>query len=369
MKIEKTILTVMFSALLTTLVACGGGGGGNGGGSPNPNVPQTPGAVDLTFGSAANLSNPSLGNFSTAVAVNSAGVAVGMADDPSDINKAARWTIVLNDTDAVEQDAQVLDGLDSTYSAAYDINDNGLVAGESADGTAIVPVVWPSGVTTATALSLLTGGINGAAYGLNASDQIVGESDDGTANLTAVFWASSTSAPTALPGLGGPKSAAYFLNDTGEAVGEAEDGAGLRHAVVWDVINGTLTATLPMLNADDTGALALSINTAGQIVGEIELADGSSRGVLWQPDGAGAYAAVDLGPNNASAINDANIIAGNFTNAGQIETAAVWDTVTPTPEASNTVAEGVLFSHAYGLNDNNLVVGVRDNLAFAAAGQ
>jgi uncharacterized membrane protein len=353
MKRCKSLWLIVLIAGTVALTACGGGGGGGGGGTT---VPDTFAA----FGTPTQLSNPSGGNFSAAVAINDGGTVVGLADAPTDINKAALWTV---DAGAVELSARVLESLDNSYSAAYAVDDAGNTVGESSNGAGIVPVIWPVGLTTASPLPLLAGP-NGAAYSINAAGAIAGEAQDANLNMVAVVWSNSAAAPGALAGLGGPSSAAYYLNDSAEAVGEAEDVNGVKQAAFWDLTTAAVTP-LPMLNATDTAGIALSINLAGEIAGEVELADGTRSAVLWRPDGGGGYTATDLGPTGAAAINNGFRIVGNAA-----DTAVVWDTRSAVISNNNLVVSAVGgVSQAYGLNDDNLVVGIRAGRAFVVAPQ
>ena len=117
-----------------------------------------------------------------------------------------------------------------------------------------------------------------------------------------------------------------------------------------------------MLNATDTAGIALSINIAGEIVGEVELADGTRTAVLWRPDGAGGYSATDLGFTSAAAMNNGSRIVGN-----DMDSASIWDSRSTVISNNNEIVVSIARSHAYGINDDDIVVGILGNTAFATA--
>ncbi len=315
------------------------------------------------FDTATGLSNPAGGDFSAAVAINEGNTIVGLADTLTDVNKGAIWTV---DAAAAESSTSiVLDSLDSNYSAAYAVNDSGTAVGESSNGADIVPVIWPAASTSPTALQPLAGGgANGSAYGINTAGQMIGEAQDANGNMVAVLWQDETTAATPLALLtGGATSSAYFVNDVPEAVGAAEDANAIQKPVFWNVNANTITE-LPLLNADDTSGIALGINAAGEIVGEVVLVDSTREAVLWRPDGAGGFTVTDLGSSSAAAINDVNRISGNVANA-----ASVWDSRSVVPATSNSLGAGFAVSQAYSMNDSNIIVGIMDGRAFAIAPQ
>jgi len=134
-------------------------------------------------------------------------------------------------------------------------------------------------------------------------------------------------------------------------VGEAETASGLKKAVYWAF--GTADAReLPLLNPGDSASVALGINFLGEIVGEVELADGSRRGVLWQPDGSGHFGVTDLGIDGASANNDGTRIVGQ--SAGR---SVVWDTRSLNMANSDPVTDGP--GRAVAVNNGDLAAGVR----------
>jgi uncharacterized membrane protein len=350
MKLLKTVITVWVSLFWITLAGCGNGGGGSASGA---------GIQALNL-----LDRPSEGDFSSAVAINDTGTVVRLSDTAKEVTQGARWTV---DATGVALIQSVLDSLDGNYSAAYAVNNGGTVVGESSSGAATVPVSWPAGSITPSPLTLPSGGgTNGAAYGINTIGQIVGEAQDVAGNTVAVMWAWPGSTAVTLPGLGGSASSAYFINDAGEAVGEAEDACGVMHPVMWRIGAGTsVVAELPMLSpGTDTGGIAFGINQAGDIVGEVELADGSRKTVLWQANAAGGFEVIETRFSSAYAVKDANRVC-----ADSFGVAFEWNPCSAaiTPCDENTASPDI--SQAFGVNENNLVVGRVGTQAFVEAPQ
>ncbi len=218
-------------------------------------------------------------------------------------------------------------------------------------------------------MPLLAPATQGAAYGISAGSQIVGELiDAGTSS--AAFWATPAAAPLNLPvPLGTSASAAYFINDNGEIVGELTDGGGT-HAALWvpnaagDYVSEPVL--LPSVNGD---SLALTINTAGNIVGEAAGSDGEMHAARWVRSATGAYTMTDLGPSDvgssAAGINDAGRIVGYVNDsAGTVSTASAWRATPPTTPF--TIDALLAFSQTYAINNAGRAVGFADGQAFVA---
>jgi uncharacterized membrane protein len=150
----------------------------------------------------------------------------------------------------------------------------------------------------------------------------------------------------------GDGSSATAVNDKNQIVGRG----GSTGAFVWQ--NGVVTAlgVLPGYS----GAQAEDINASGWIVGTSSGASGV-RGVLWTPRSTGGYnPPIDLGTlggssSEATAINDAGVIAGDSKVPGNSVSHSVYWDATRQIHDIHTVAGGESFS--WGINSLGDVVG------------
>lgn len=350
----------LFRALIATLtmmtlVACGGGGGGGGGGGePNPSFTQTP--LQAVPGSS----------FSAGVAINDGNEAVGLSDDATAVVKAAAWTVTTTGATTTSTVTRLATP-NGTYSAAYGNNDGGAIVGEMEQaGGNIVAAFWSGKAAVAAPLDTPAPATGSAAYGINTSGRIVGEL------LTSGFpvaatWANSGAVPTTLPtALGTIASSAYFINDNGEIVGELTNATGT-HAALWKPTAGVYSAAPTLLPSPDGDSLALTINTAGDIVGEAAGTDGSPHAARWVLGTGANYTLQDLGPANvassAAGINDAGRVVGHVNDAvNTVSTASAWRTTPPTTPF--TIDAALVYSQAYAINTSERTVGFADGQAF-----
>ncbi len=340
----------------------GGTGGGTGGGDDEPTVADTDFNPVVLVGLG--------GNFSAGVAINIDGLAVGLSDNGSSV-KGAKWLVTDASPTAIE--LSPLDG--NNYSAAYGVNDFGVAVGESgaigsepdaiADANTVA-VYWPSGDTLPSALStegLFAGGAS-AAFAINENGEIVGEAvNDDLGNTVAVYWASTSADPLVLNNLsGGSFSSAYFISSVGDVVGEAQNAQGQAQAAVWVPSAGggyEAPSSLNPVANNQIRSAAFGIDFNGSIVGEAELVSGL-QGVIWNTDGS-----VDstLGEDtSAQAINDVDRVVGYTAALSDSDHAAIWNAAS-IADFRNLAS---IFSQAYALNDNNEIVGMVGNQAFAA---
>lgn len=337
--------------MLMLLVACGNN---NSSGNSSKLLAGT-----LTPVALAELSPTS--TYSAAMGVNSTGKVIGVVENAG-VMKAVTW--------AVDQDKRtagapaILSPLaGNTLSAAHGLNDSGVVVGKSQLGTETVPVVWDAGATLPTPLATLAAATSGAAYSINTAGQIVGEAEVAVGGTThATFWNSKTGSVMDLGTLaGGSVSAAYGISEAGIIVGEANDSAGRFQAVMWQVnTSGTLTKgiqILPSPNLSDLNAVALDVNTAGNVLGEVELADGGIQVVVWNSTTLDITVMKNLGfDSSASAMNSAGIIAG-WNNAGGLPLAVIIDTSKPSLYQL-MLQDDATASQAYGVNDQATFTGI-----------
>jgi uncharacterized membrane protein len=375
MKQLRLLMIGLMVAAAISLAACGGGGGGGGGGAAppgggDPDPGGTPPVASLTF-NMVELAGFG-GAFSAGIAINDAGTVVGFSDDGTSV-KGAKWTVTTGITSAPGTVLEPLAG--NIYSAAYGVNSTGIAVGESGSivngspDANTVAVFWAAGATSPTALNttgLFAGGA-AAAFAINEGGEIVGEAvNDAEGNTVAVYWADSAAAPLVLGNLpGGNFSSAYFIGADGRIVGEAQNAAGQNQAVNWIPAVGVgFQAAAPLFEVpNQVGSVAYGADLNGRIVGEAELTSGVVEGVIWNADGT---VATNLGANTSvQAINDVNNIVGYTSALTGNDRATIWDGA---DIADNKILD-VIFSHAYGLNDSNQVVGFAGNQAFAAIPQ
>ncbi|MHB1400157.1 MAG: hypothetical protein ACYDAI_15245 [Trichloromonadaceae bacterium] len=205
--------------------------------------------------------------------------------------------------------------------AASDTTSPVTVVGQSDLGTpnlsaqrwSLDPALLDPQLTTET-LAPLAGNYS-AAYGVNASGLTVGESSSGP-NFVPVYWAAGSTAAVALSrtiteGVGEAQTvttfaagAAYGVNDGGQIVGEVERADGSLMAVLWQPVAGVYgePLALPELTTG-MSATAHFIGADGMVVGEAMTAAGL-RATLWQVDAAGVVqgSALNLGTFDPSHV-------------------------------------------------------------------
>lgn len=368
-------LVVLLTAASLALAGCGGGGGGGTVAAPTvtPGVDAPGGIVVAPIENnnpAPTPENPAPlpGVFALPSAINNNNQIVGAAEAVlGGLLKPAFWqvddlgaTTVAPSTLA----AVVADG----FAAAFGLNDAGVIVG--AVGTATVGVnraaVWASKDASPTQLPLLAPNRPSAAYGISPSGRIVGTAENSDLLLQAVRWEraadGSVTGPFLLPGVPvGWESEAYAINADNTIAGELIDADGISRAVFWQ-LNGTsyervdLTALPGFANAV---AFGLNSPATGQpllVVGEVsdDGVGGETHAARWSVNGA-TITAADLGNNNrgssAVAINAAGLAVGYEESLTDVQQASTW----ATPTLKSILVE--TDSQAFGVNNNNLVVG------------
>lgn len=234
-------------------------------------------------------------------------------------------------------DLKTLGGYES---AAYAINEPGLVAGYAGGAW------WSKHAATWTSGSPTDLGIppDSEAYGVNDIGHVVGRSIDRGFILDG-------RGVRYLGGPGGSPLEVWDINNKGQVVGWMV--AGSVQAFIWDETNGLVSMNSP---GSPWALKAYAINDAGQAVG---WASGDSAflwdaavGVRILPTLSGRSGAV------ASDINSLGDIAGYSDDSG-VWRACVWDR---NGELHNLgVLPGFRHSHACGINDLGQVVGYCTN--------
>ncbi|NRR30432.1 PEP-CTERM sorting domain-containing protein [Oxalobacteraceae bacterium] len=205
---------------------------------------------------------------SYASAISNSGLTAGTID-----SSAVMWT--LNNEQTIQLNP-------SSASAAYGVNENGLVVGAASDGVAgpSHATQWLGGVQTD--LGTLSGADSSAAYGVNDAGQVVGASTFSAGGHHAVLWSGGQASD--LGTLGGANSRANDINASGLIVGYSDvvDPLQWRHAALW---NGSTQIDLNSALIGGLGnfanlAEATAINDLGQIVGYGSTLDGSTHAFL-----------------------------------------------------------------------------------------
>jgi uncharacterized membrane protein len=382
MKRFAILLLALCTALTLTLAGCGGGGGGGGGG----------GIANPAFTTTQDLAAPAgtTPAFSAATAVDDGAgtiadptMAVGAADNtlPATNLQAVTWAVTGSGATLANTGTPLPVPVGTTYSRANGLNDStGAIVGEMADATSVImPAFWADSATIAVELPLGVGATSGAAYAIEDDGAIVGETFAVAGGpATAVFWEVDElgviTGPTPLVSAG-TSSSAYAINNNQivpEAAGEMTDLAGT-HAVVWRVTSPnvdppTITEIVLPGSATLTGdAVAFSINDAGTVIGEIADADGFAHVVRWVKGTGTTYTVQDMGIGSGNAINNGGRVVGSATFATALATttgASAWGSGGVTPVLMHAdLADGV----AAAISNTGRAVGVKGNaLAFIA---
>lgn len=252
---------------------------------------------------------PSLepGGYSAAYGINEAGVAVGESEN------AGNFVPVVWPAEGTVT-ALSLTGF-APPAVAYSISSSRIV-GEATVGDNQLAVLWND--TAAAPVSLGTlGGATSAAYYINDAGMVVGESvDQDGAALGAVWFLDAAGVPS-LPVPLAPladhvASVAFGINRAGEVVGESESASGDVHAVLWVLDGGGLPGLAVDLGIGSGGA----INDGSRIAGSHGT---PNQATVWDTRNTSLTEALLTGSfsiSQAYGMNEANLIVGLAGNQG-----------------------------------------------------
>ena len=262
----------------------------------------------------------------------------------------------------VVRDLGTLGGI---VSRAEGINDSGMVIGIStlADGSSRAFVGDINGIVP---LEVQAGEIT-AAIGINNNNQIVGQAG-ASINRRAVIWDASggtTILGQDIPGAG-LNSRAFAINDLGQATGVLKDPlTGEARAFISDSTGITMLGVLE----DGTLSFGKAINNLGQVVGDAWY----KTGIVQNPNRA--FVGDESALINLGTLGGVFSFGGDINDSGQVVGHSQWVDGTQTGFIGDTngiIALGTLaggvYSQAFAINNEGLIVGAADEKAFISNG-
>lgn len=282
-------------------------------------------------------------------AINNGGTVVGYAPTAGGAVHAFRWT-----RSGGTQDLGDLPG-GADDSAAFDINDQGVIAGHASEASGRCAVLWQGDAIRS--LGVPAGMDATEARGVNARGQVAGTST-GASGRRAFFWDSAGGFHEVGVPAGYAGSEGLALNDHGQVVGVAAQGQQLS-AFRWSDAGGT--QDLGDLPEGAHVSYAYAINNDGHVVGRGNVVEGD-RAVLWRFGGLPADLGIPPGGYNSYAygINVRGHVVGDTTGVGG-HRASIWYTPDEDSVDLNTLVDPVGAWHlvaAYDINDVGQIIGM-----------
>lgn len=285
--------------------------------------------------------------YSQVNAVNDDGVMVGSSTPLEGQIKyhAAKW-------DARGR-ISALPSLGGEQSKATDVNSAGVAVGwADEDFSNRAAVKWtPDG--TVTALPYLPGGDYATANAITDGGVIVGAGRAADGKIHAVRW-NPDGEVVDLGGLpGGSYANADWITPDGRTIaGTASDSAGRNHVVRWN-----LAGAITDLSPGNPYSTPEDMNDFGVIVGSAEL-NGNPKPVRWERDGRMTWLEYpESGPAWANAVNNAGAAAGGGYLVFGTESPVKWDRAGARTTLSTQRGLG------YDIDRTGTVVGLENNIA------
>jgi uncharacterized membrane protein len=266
-------------------------------------------AIDLTSGAE------SVTTASMALAINDSGVIVGVTN----INDPFLHPVVWQPThDGGYRELHLPELSGATDGYANGINDQGTAVGFTYSFTVSdKPTEWVRNGGGYTAIDLSSAPARASAQleAINELGVVAGFMSGVSFISHAAIWSRASRQGMMVTDLGtlldGQPSGAQAINEKGVVAGWASNGAGVLPVVWRHAQNGRYSISQLPLPAGIQLGQAAAVNSAGAIAGWLTANYLSAGAALWQPSVRGySVTALDSG-GEATAINDAGVIAGN----------------------------------------------------------
>ena len=284
----------------------------------NPSVPSLAkggsGAGGTEFATRTALPALTKGVHGEAYVVNRAGTLIGgYSWDRAGLMHPVTWS---QQTGTWQITAYPWDG-SATSAVVRGVNDQGDKGGTFWPGTAPRAVIWHS----SGGFTVLGCGEGGEVRAMSSGAQVVVGLYRGDAGSTPATWTMGQCRETLPPLLAGAWGAAYAVNSDGTIVGGSSGGFPVR----WRRVGGAWSVE----QLDTRSGTALGANSAGDLVGTVQVAcsspNGCSEGHIWYATGGGRALPTLGGATTAPrAVNAAREVVGLSTLADGSGVPFIW---------------------------------------------